>query len=78
MRPEGIDGAVTSAGDLAVAGLNADIAMRFAFSSSSVATSLALAQLGFALPEFGRLAWRYSTENEGLGRFNGILKISET
>jgi hypothetical protein len=23
------------------------------------------------------LAWRYSTVNEGVARFNGILKISE-
>ena len=78
MRPEGIDGAMTSARRLAATVLNADIAMRFVCSSSPVATSFALAQPGFALPEFGRLAWRYSTVNEGVTRFNGILKISKT
>jgi hypothetical protein len=56
MRPKGIDGAMTSAGGLAAAVLNADIAMRFVRSSSPVGTSFALAQPGFALPEFGRLA----------------------
>ena len=44
----------------------------------SCGTGFALAQPGFALPVFGRLAWRYSTVNEGVARFNGILKISET
>jgi hypothetical protein len=79
MRAEGIDGAMTVAGGLAAAVLNADIAMRFVCSSSPVATSFALAQLGFALAEFGRrLAWRYSTVNEGVVRFNGILKKSVT
>ena len=78
MRPEGIDGAVTSAGRLAAAVLNADIAMRFVFLSSPVGAGLALAQPGFALAEFGRLAWRYSTVNEGVTRFNGILNIGET
>jgi hypothetical protein len=74
MRPEGIDGATTSPGGLTAGVLNADIAMRFVCSSSPVGTSVALAQPGFALPEFGRLAWRYSTVNEGVPRFNGILK----
>jgi hypothetical protein len=79
MRPEGIDGATTSAGGLTTAVLNADIAMRSVCSSSPLETSLALAQPGFALPEFDRrLAWRYSTVNEGVARFNGILKIGET
>jgi hypothetical protein len=75
MRPEVVDGAMTSAGGLAAAGLNAGIAMRFVCSSSPVEMSFALAQPGFALPEFDRrLAWRYSTVNEGVARFNGILK----
>jgi hypothetical protein len=75
MRPEGTDGAMTSAGSLTATVLNADVAIRFAFSSSPAGAGLAWAQLGFALPEFGRLAWRYSTVNEGVTRFNGILKI---
>ncbi len=74
MRPEGIEGAMASAGGLAAV-LKADIAMRFVCSTSPVGTSFALAQPGFALPEFGRrLAWRYSMVNEGVARFNGILK----
>ena len=31
----------------------------------------------FALPIFGRLVWRYSTVNDGVTRFKGILKFSE-
>ena len=41
MRPEGIDGDMTSAGGWAATVLNADIAMRFAFSSSPVGAGLA-------------------------------------
>jgi hypothetical protein len=78
MRPEGIDVDMTSAGGLAATVLNADIAMGLVFSSSPIGAGITLAQPGFALPVLGRLAWRYSTVNEGVTRFNGILKISET
>ena len=56
MRPEGIDGDMTSAGGLAATVLNADIAIRFAFSPSPIGAGLTSAQPGFALPVFGRLA----------------------
>ena len=78
MRPEGIDGDMTSAVGWAATVLNADIAIRLAFSSSPAGAGLARSQPDFALPEFVRLALRYSTVNEGVTRFNGILKISET
>jgi hypothetical protein len=65
---------MTSAGVLAATVLNADIAMALVFSSSPIAAGLKLAQRGFALPVLGRLAWRYSTVNEGVTRFKGILK----
>ena len=77
MRP-GIDGETTSAGGLAATVLNADIAILVAFSSAPAGAGFACAQPSFALPVFGRLAWRYSTVNDGVTRFNGILKISET
>jgi hypothetical protein len=78
MRPEGIEGDMASAGGLAATVLNADIARGFVFSSCPIGAGLTLAQPGFALPVFCRLARRYSTVNEGVTRFNGILKISET
>ena len=78
IRPGGIDGDMTSDGGWAATVLNADIAIRFAFSSRPAGAGFARAQPGFASPVFGRLAWRYSTVNEGVTRFNGILKISET
>jgi hypothetical protein len=53
--------------------LNADLAIRFAFSSLPIGADLMLAQAGFALPVLGRLTWPYSTVNEGVTRFNGIL-----
>ena len=78
MRPEGTDGDMTSASGLVATVLNADIAIRFAFSPSPIGAGLTSAEPGFALPGFGRLAWRYSTVNDGVTRFNGILEISET
>jgi hypothetical protein len=77
MRPEEIGGDTMSAGGLAATVLNADLAIRFAFSSLPIGAGLTLAQPGFALPVLGRLSCRYSTVNEGVTRFNGILKISE-
>ena len=56
MRPEGIGGDLPSAGGLAATVLNADIAIRFAFSPSPIGAGLTSAQPGFALPGFGRLA----------------------
>ena len=41
MRPEGIEGDTTSAGGWAATVLNADIAIRFAFSSSPAGTGFA-------------------------------------
>jgi hypothetical protein len=78
MRSEEIGGDMTSAGGWTATVLNTDIAVRFVFSSSPIAAGLTLAQPGFALPGLGRLAWRCSTVNEGVMRFKGILKISET
>jgi hypothetical protein len=69
---------MTSTGGWAATVLNADIAIRFAFSSRPAGAGIAWAQPGFAPPEFGRLAWRCSTVKEGVTRFNGILKIGET
>ena len=65
-----------SAGEWPAAVLNAAIATRLAFSATSGA-GRASAHPSFALPAFGRLAWRYSTVNDGVTRFNGILKFSE-
>jgi hypothetical protein len=56
MRPEGIDGDMTSAVGWAATALNADIAVRFVFSSRPIGAGLTLAQPGFALPVLGRLA----------------------
>ena len=66
---------MTSAGGWAATVLV--IAIRFAFSSRPAGADFARAQSGFAPPEF-RLAWRCSTVKEGITRFYGILKISET
>jgi hypothetical protein len=77
MRRPGIEVDLTSAGGWAAAVLNADIAIRLAFSATSGAVC-ARAHPRFALPVFVRLAWRYSTVNDGVTRFNGILKFSET
>jgi hypothetical protein len=77
MRPRGIEGDMTSAGEWPSAVLNADIATRLPFSATSGA-GCARAHPSFALPVFDRLAWRYSTVNDGVTRFNGILKFSET
>jgi hypothetical protein len=41
MRPEGIEGAITSAGGLTATVLNADIAIRFAFSSTPAGAGFA-------------------------------------
>ena len=41
MRPDGIDGDMTSAGGWAATVLNADIAIRFAFSSSPAGAGFA-------------------------------------
>ena len=76
MRPRGIEGNTTSAGEWAAVVLNADIAIQLPFSATSGA-GCALAHPDFALPIFGRLVWRYSTVNDGVTRFKGILKFSE-
>jgi hypothetical protein len=67
---------MTSTGERAASVLKADIATRLAFSATSGA-GCARAHPSFALA-FGRLAWRYSTVNEGVARFKGILKFCET
>jgi hypothetical protein len=77
MRPGAIDGDETSAGRGAATVLNADIAIRFAFSSTPAGTGFAWTQPGLGLPALGRLVWRYSTVNERVTRFNGTLN-SET
>ena len=47
MRPGGIDGDMTSAGGLAATVLNADIAIRFAFSSSPVGAGFSVSPTRF-------------------------------
>jgi hypothetical protein len=78
MRPGAIDGDETSAGTGAAMVLNADIAIRFTFPSTPADAGFSRAQLGFALAAFGRLVCRYSTVNERVMRFNGILIVKLT
>src|ERR1700761_5102601 len=78
-RPAGIECATTSPGCLADAALNADIATRCVVSLSPVGGRFSWPEPSFAPPGCNRrLVWRYSTVNEGVERFNGILKIVKT
>ena len=47
MRPEGTDGDMTSAGGLVATVLNADIAIRFAFSPSPIGAGLSVSPTRF-------------------------------